>query len=366
MKLIAFFTVVSAAPQPEKRTRREVPADWEPDCPNQNSINWVPGDCTKFYLCDRGIPNVIQTCGPGTAYSTTLKVCVFPFQANCDAPFRQPAPTTTTTTTTTQTTISTSTTTQAQTEAQTTTAMQSSNTNTPNTTTTTLTETTQASIETSTEELTETSTTAITLATNTSMKPVVITTTTPTTATSRSTTEALFTTTDQTSTALNTTTKTTSMTETTQILIETTTESPNETTSSVFNTQQVSTPTPTTTQSLTEPLTEVSTQENTTGGTSTQASVITNVHEMGDAVLDGKGPYGFSVSDVVNYGCAGRGIFDPFSKTLGRQIDEVDKSFYIWKTCIQCATDGDQEILPLYEYNHITDSCGKLSNLKLT
>ena len=99
MKLSTLFTVVSAAPQPEKRIRREVPADWEPDCPNRNSINWVPGDCTKFYLCDRGIPNVIQTCGPGTAYSTTLKVCVFPFQADCDAAFRQPVTTTTTTTT---------------------------------------------------------------------------------------------------------------------------------------------------------------------------------------------------------------------------------------------------------------------------
>ena len=127
MKISSLVTIVSAAPQSDRRIRRQVPSDWVPDCPNRNSINWVPGDCTKFYLCDRGIPNVIQTCGPGTAYSTSLKVCVFPSQANCDAAFRQPVTTTTTTSTpstqaptetsTTATTAATSTTSVAPTDA---------------------------------------------------------------------------------------------------------------------------------------------------------------------------------------------------------------------------------------------------------
>ena len=145
MKIPSLVTIVSAAPQSDRRVRRQVPSDWVPDCPNRNSINWVPGDCTKFYLCDRGIPNVVQTCGPGTVYSPQLKVCVFPSQTDCDAAFRQPdaavtstteTPTTTTTEATTvttempttpteATTTLTTTTTQAPTEAPTETSITS-------------------------------------------------------------------------------------------------------------------------------------------------------------------------------------------------------------------------------------------------
>ena len=84
---------------------------------------------------------------------------------------------------------------------------------------------------------------------------------------------------------------------------------------------------------------------------------------MGNAILDGTGPYGFAVSDSIDYGCAGRGIFDPFSKTLGRQLDKADKSFFTWKNCIQCATNKNQQTLPLYDYNLAADSCGKLLSL---
>ena len=71
---------------------------YTPDCyRNKNGINPVPGDCTKFYLCANGIPNAIQTCGPGTFFNG--QVCTWKNQANCNASWRT---TTTTTTTTTQ------------------------------------------------------------------------------------------------------------------------------------------------------------------------------------------------------------------------------------------------------------------------
>ena len=86
---------------------------------------------------------------------------------------------------------------------------------------------------------------------------------------------------------------------------------------------------------------------------------ITNALEMANAILDGTGPHGFTVADVIDYGCAGRGTFDPFSKTLGRQIDLVDKSFYVWKKCIQCVTNEDQGMIQSYDFNLTADSCGK-------
>jgi len=63
------------------------------------------------------------------------------------------------------------------------------------------------------------------------------------------------------------------------------------------------------------------------------------------------------VADFIDYGCAGRGNFDAFAKTLGRQVDSVDKLFYKWKKCIQCATGKDAGMVIDYKFNPNTESC---------
>ena len=78
---------------------------------------------------------------------------------------------------------------------------------------------------------------------------------------------------------------------------------------------------------------------------------------MATTVLDGTGELGFEFTDGVNYGCAGRETFDPFSTTMGKQVDIIDKQFYTWKKCVQCATQN-QVLLP-YHYDAAADSCGK-------
>ena len=87
---------------------------------------------------------------------------------------------------------------------------------------------------------------------------------------------------------------------------------------------------------------------------------ITNIFEMSDALL--KADQGtFSVNDVVDYGCAGRGLFEPFAKTEGKQIDHVDHAFFSWKKCIQCAAGGDRHSpIPAYDYTLNDDHCGKI------
>ena len=59
---------------------------------------------------------------------------------------------------------------------------------------------------------------------------------------------------------------------------------------------------------------------------------ISNVADLAQARLTGR----FKPSNALNYGCAGRGYFDPFDRTIGKQVDETDKAFYSWKTCVQC------------------------------
>lgn len=81
---------------------------------------------------------------------------------------------------------------------------------------------------------------------------------------------------------------------------------------------------------------------------------------MALAILDGTGDFGFSAVDAIDYGCAGRGSFNAFSKTLGRQVDPVDKAFFIWKKCIQCATGEDEGMIQAYNFDLENDSCGKL------
>ena len=53
---------------------------------------------------------------------------------------------------------------------------------------------------------------------------------------------------------------------------------------------------------------------------------------MSSALFNGKNKT-FKKSDVTDYGCAGRGTFDPFSKTLGKHKDHADSLFFVWKKC---------------------------------
>ena len=59
---------------------------------------------------------------------------------------------------------------------------------------------------------------------------------------------------------------------------------------------------------------------------------ISKIDEMANYLLNGT----FKPEDAVDYGCSGRGFYDPFSATLGKHIDEADTAFYVWKKCIQC------------------------------
>ena len=87
---------------------------------------------------------------------------------------------------------------------------------------------------------------------------------------------------------------------------------------------------------------------------------ITNIDEMAEAILDGSGKNGFQADDADNYGCAGRGRFDPFAPTAGKQVDETDKAFYAWKKCVQCAVgDAGADGVQDYNYDKSQDSCGK-------
>ena len=90
---------------------------------------------------------------------------------------------------------------------------------------------------------------------------------------------------------------------------------------------------------------------------------ITNIAEMATAVLDGSGAQGFTAADGNNYGCAGRGTFDPFATTEGKQVDIADKAFYAWKKCIQCAAGNNAANVLPYDYDQANDSCGKFESL---
>ena len=87
---------------------------------------------------------------------------------------------------------------------------------------------------------------------------------------------------------------------------------------------------------------------------------ITDVTEMAQARLTGR----FKPLNAANYGCAGRGYFDPFRPTAGKHVDPTDKAFYSWKKCVQCALSNDGvtpfkggRIQP-YQYDEQTDYCG--------
>ena len=94
---------------------------------------------------------------------------------------------------------------------------------------------------------------------------------------------------------------------------------------------------------------------------------IGNIDEMALVILDGSGKNGFKANDANDYGCAGRGLFDPFSPTQGKPVDATDKAFYKWKKCIQCAVanKGAAHVLD-YNYDEKADSCGTISQSLLS
>ena len=82
---------------------------------------------------------------------------------------------------------------------------------------------------------------------------------------------------------------------------------------------------------------------------------------MSNVVLDGSGARGFTATDGADYGCAGRGTFNPFTETVGRHVDTADRAFYVWKKCVQCATGNDLANIEPYDYDQANDSCGRAS-----
>jgi hypothetical protein len=89
---------------------------------------------------------------------------------------------------------------------------------------------------------------------------------------------------------------------------------------------------------------------------------IKNIHEMGSALFPKGKKKNFKMEDITDYGCAGRGTFDPFSKTLGKHMDHADNLFFVWKKCIQCAADKGSTTVPEYKYDEDTDDCGDSSD----
>ena len=92
----------------------------------------------------------------------------------------------------------------------------------------------------------------------------------------------------------------------------------------------------------------------TSSSSSSNNSSPSNTIEMAEAILTGA----FTPLMATDYGCAGRGFFDPFAPTIGSHTDEIDGSFFEWKKCIQCATGNDISAILPYSYDVNDDSCG--------
>ncbi|XP_071440536.1 chondroitin proteoglycan 2-like [Hetaerina americana] len=64
----------------------DCPLELEVKCPDKTGDDVVqlpnPKDCSTFYKCDRGIPVLIQ-CPKGLNYNNELRVCDYPWNANC-------------------------------------------------------------------------------------------------------------------------------------------------------------------------------------------------------------------------------------------------------------------------------------------
>ena len=65
----------------------------------------------------------------------------------------------------------------------------------------------------------------------------------------------------------------------------------------------------------------------------------------------------FRYREAENYGCAGRGLFNPFSRTIGKQVDEADRDIFKWKKCVQCANGFNS--LPEYKFWVNNATCSK-------
>ena len=88
------------------------------------------------------------------------------------------------------------------------------------------------------------------------------------------------------------------------------------------------------------------------------ADPITDTQEMALALLK---ETDFTVGNATDYGCAGRGSFNAFSVTEGKQVDDVDKMFYAWKKCVQCAAeDYGSNSIPKYDYDLDKNHCGMI------
>ena len=89
---------------------------------------------------------------------------------------------------------------------------------------------------------------------------------------------------------------------------------------------------------------------------------VSNILEMAKTMLTGD----FKHFMAQDYGCSGRGLFDPFEKTIGSHVDETDAAFFIWKKCIQCASGRNSSNLEAYLYNTVTDTCCKYKTKTFT
>ena len=88
---------------------------------------------------------------------------------------------------------------------------------------------------------------------------------------------------------------------------------------------------------------------------STAPTTASNTIEMAEALMTDD----FPPSMATDYGCTGRGEFDAFSTTIGTPVDDVDRAFFAWKKCVQCASGGDKSAVGAYDYDADNDSCGQ-------
>ena len=89
--------------------------------------------------------------------------------------------------------------------------------------------------------------------------------------------------------------------------------------------------------------------------TTTTSEPVTNTLDMAKTVLNGD----FTPEMGQDYGCSGRGLFDPFAQTIGSHVDDVDAAFFAWKKCVQCASGNNKSNVLAYSYDVESDTCGK-------
>merc|ERR1712176_1204744 len=92
--------------------------------------------------------------------------------------------------------------------------------------------------------------------------------------------------------------------------------------------------------------------------TSTTTKSVTNTLEMAEALLTGN----FTPEMGRDYGCAGRGLFDPFVHTIGSHVDDIDAAFFVWKKCVKCASGNNKSKVLAYSYDVESDTCANGSS----